>query len=87
VLLGDDGQHDEQIYGDFVTRQPDRVLAVCIRQLSPGQAVLAGSTGRPHGAPPGSTVPWLYAPDGSVFVEKLHALGLVAEVEREPTVE
>jgi phosphatidate phosphatase APP1 len=87
VLIGDDGQHDEQIYGDFVSRHPDRVVAVCIRQLSPAQAVLAGSTGRQHGGPAGSSVPWLYGADGSVFVQKLHELGLLAAEEREPTVE
>ena len=43
LLIGDDGQHDEAIYGDFVCSHPDRVAAVCIRQLSPGEAVLAGS--------------------------------------------
>jgi phosphatidate phosphatase APP1 len=87
VLIGDDGQHDEEIYGEFVTEHPDRVAAVCIRQLSPAQAVLAGSAGRTHGAPSGSQVPWLYAPDGSGFVEQLHELGFLIEDERQPTVE
>jgi phosphatidate phosphatase APP1 len=87
VLIGDDGQHDEEIYGSFVTSHPDRVAAVCIRQLSPGQAMLAGSTGKTHAAPTGSTVPWLYAPDGSIFVEKLSELGLLVDDEKQPTVE
>jgi phosphatidate phosphatase APP1 len=87
VLIGDDGQHDEEIYGNFVTSHPDQVAAVCIRQLSPGQAMLAGSTGKTHVAPTGSTVPWLYAPDGSIFVEKLNELGLLVDDEKQPTVE
>ena len=87
ILMGDDGQHDEEIYGDFVSTHPDRVAVVCIRQLSPAQAVLAGSAGRTHTAPTESTVPWLYGPDGSVFVEKLHDLGLLVSDERQPTVE
>ena len=87
LLIGDDGQHDEEIYGNFVTSHADRVVAVCIRQLSPGQAMLAGSAGKTHGAPAGSTVPWLYAPDGSIFVEKLNELGLLVDAERQPTVE
>ena len=66
---------------------PEHVTAVCIRQLSPAQAVLAGSAGKTHEAPAGSTVPWLYAPDGSVFVEKLSELGLLVEDEHQPTVE
>jgi phosphatidate phosphatase APP1 len=87
ILIGDDGQHDEEIYGDFVSKHPEHVAAVCIRQLSPAQAVLAGSAGKTHEAPAGSTVPWLYAPDGSVFVEKLSDLGLLVEDEHQPTVE
>ena len=87
LLIGDDGQHDEEIYGNFVTSHADRVVAVCIRQLSPGQAMLAGSAGKTHGAPAGSTVPWLYAPDGSIFVEKLNELGLLVDAEKQPTVE
>lgn len=90
VLIGDDGQHDEEIYGEFVSKHPDRVAAVCIRQLSPAQAVLAGSAGRPHTAPTESTVPWLYAPDGSVFIDKLNELGVLGQLvkdERQPTVE
>ena len=42
LLIGDDGQHDQEIYGDFVASHPDNVAAVAIRQLSPTQSVLAG---------------------------------------------
>ncbi|HEY5230746.1 MAG TPA: phosphatase domain-containing protein, partial [Galbitalea sp.] len=42
VLIGDDGQHDEELYGEFARAHPKRVAAVCIRQLSPSEAVLAG---------------------------------------------
>src|SRR5215212_591287 len=87
LLIGDDGQHDEEIYGDFVTSHPDRVIAVCIRQLSPGQAMLAGSAGKTHAAPSNSAVPWLYGPDGSIFVEKLKELGVLVDNEKQPTVE
>ncbi|MBA3529436.1 MAG: DUF2183 domain-containing protein, partial [Propionibacteriaceae bacterium] len=87
LLVGDDGQHDESIYGAFVEGHPDRVLAVCIRQLSPGQAVLAGSTGRGRETPHASPVPWLYAPDGAGFVDKLSQLGLLEAEERQPSVE
>ena len=87
LLIGDDGQHDEEIYGNFVTSHPDHVVAVCIRQLSPGQAMLAGSAGKTHAAPSNSAVPWLYGPDGSIFVEKLKELGLLVDNEKQPTVE
>lgn len=45
VLLGDDGQHDPQIYAEAVAEHPGRVAVVGIRQLSPAEQVLA------HGLP------------------------------------
>lgn len=77
LLFGDDGQHDEEIYGEFVRKYPDRVAAVCIRQLSPGQAVLAGSAARSHNRPSDSSVPWLYSPDGAEFADDLERLGIL----------
>jgi len=76
LLIGDDGQHDESIYGDFATRHPEHVRAVAIRQLTPGQAVLAGgrTPARSHGA---DAVPWVYAPDGAGLSDQLGELGLV----------
>lgn len=77
LLIGDDGQHDEQIYRDFAAAHPKNVTAVAIRRLTPGEAVLAG--GRSGGAehrPEG--VPWLYADDGAGLIEQLQQLGLLA---------
>jgi phosphatidate phosphatase APP1 len=45
VLVGDDGQHDPKIYGDFVEQRPDRVAAIAIRELTPSEQVLS------HGIP------------------------------------
>ena len=45
VLVGDDGQHDPRIYGDFAEERPDRVEAIAIRELSPTEQVLS------HGLP------------------------------------
>lgn len=42
VLIGDDGQHDPQIYADFARRHPEKVKAVIIRELTYSEAVLAG---------------------------------------------
>jgi phosphatidate phosphatase APP1 len=87
LLVGDDGQHDPQIYSDFVAAHPDKVTAVCIRQLSPGEAVLAGSTRRPHGGPDGdSPVPWVYAFDGAGLSEELDRLGLLRREPQQPEV-
>lgn len=87
LLVGDDGQHDEEIYAAFVDEHPDRVLAVCIRQLSPAQAVLAGSSRRPHATPTESSVPWLYGPDGSELARRLSEQGLLHDDSTQQTVE
>ena len=44
VLVGDDGQHDPQIYGQIADEFGDRVLAIAIRELSPAEQLLAHGT-------------------------------------------
>jgi phosphatidate phosphatase APP1 len=68
LLIGDDGQHDPEIYSEFARAHPDNVAAVAIRRLSPAQAVLAGAIPGPSGNPEavgsgGKT--WFSAPDGA----------------------
>jgi phosphatidate phosphatase APP1 len=75
ILVGDDGQHDERIYGDFAAAHPANVAAVAIRQLTTGQAVLAG--GRSGGEPHPGGVPWIYAPDGAGLSVRMSELGLL----------
>ncbi|KQP01963.1 ACP synthase [Leifsonia sp. Leaf264] len=76
LLIGDDGQHDEDVYREFSAERPGHVSAVAIRQLSTGEAVLAGGRSKSER---GSTpdVPWVYAPDGSGIAEQLDELGMV----------
>lgn len=70
LLIGDDGQHDEETYGGFAEAHPDNVAAICIRELSPGEAVLAG--GRSHDVQTGANrATWLYAPDGKGMAGQL----------------
>lgn len=45
ALIGDDGQHDPTIYGDFARDRPDVVRAIAIRELTPAEQVLS------HGVP------------------------------------
>jgi phosphatidate phosphatase APP1 len=79
LLIGDDGQHDEELYGDFASRHPDNVAAVCIRQLTTSEAVLAG--GRSSGEHPDDhDVRWLYAPDGAGLSEQLKDVGILPDV-------
>ncbi|RKW69458.1 App1 family protein [Galactobacter caseinivorans] len=76
LLIGDDGQHDPEIYAEFARRYPNNVRAIVIRQLTPSQAVLAG--GRSAGimnSTPG--IPWVYAADGGRIATRLESLGLL----------
>jgi phosphatidate phosphatase APP1 len=77
VLIGDDGQHDEALYGEFAHEHPGNVAAVCIRQLSPGQAVFAGRRSSSVGEYQEADVPWLYAPDGAGLSAQLTELQLL----------
>ncbi|OYN86674.1 ABC transporter ATP-binding protein [Parenemella sanctibonifatiensis] len=67
VLVGDDGQHDPALYGDFASQHPDKVRAIALRELTPTEQVLA------HGSPTAyvdaaradhSPVPVVKGPDG-----------------------
>ena len=84
LLVGDDGQHDEAIYTDFANRHAENVRAVCIRQLTPGEAVLAGSTGREHAITRASDIPWLYAADGAGLAEELERIDLLKPEAQQP---
>ncbi|MEV7605643.1 phosphatase domain-containing protein [Paenarthrobacter sp. NPDC089322] len=81
LLVGDDGQHDEAIYSDFAQRHPENVRAIAIRQLSVGEAVLAGGRSKSEGQPtPG--IPWIYASDGAGMSSQLEQLGIIRTSER-----
>ena len=76
VLVGDDGQHDPQLYEELADEAPEAVRMVLIRRLSAAEQVLThGSTTPPEDealeAP--SPVPWHHAPDGHALSR---ALGL-----------
>ena len=75
LLVGDDGQHDEEIYGQFVTSHPQNVEAVAIRQLSNSEAVLAGGRSKSDGHS-SQLARWVYAPDGAGLAERLDDAGL-----------
>ena len=77
VLIGDDGQHDEALYHEFATAHPESVAAVLIRQLSIGEAVLAGGRSKARLHRSTSGVPWVYGPDGATLREELRKLGLL----------
>lgn len=72
LLVGDDGQHDEEIYSDFASERPSSVKAVAIRQLSAGEAVLAGGRAKREQHDAGHM--WVYAPDGAGLLNELDEL-------------
>ena len=76
LLIGDDGQHDETVYREFELAHPDNVAAVAIRELTPGEAVLAGG-GLSKAEPVERGVDWVYAPDGSGLADQLGELDLI----------
>ena len=76
VLFGDNGQHDEEIYSGFAQEHPDLVAAIGIRQLSASEAVFAGGHSD-TGDHSGSSVPWIYSPDGAGLAKGLQDLDLL----------
>ncbi len=44
LLVGDDGQHDPLLYTEFASEHPGNVDAIGIRELTPGEHVLAHGT-------------------------------------------
>jgi phosphatidate phosphatase APP1 len=86
LLVGDDGQHDQEIYAEFAEKHPDNVAAVAIRRLSPTQAVLAGGLPAvadiPEAASDAAVTdarqgrPWLCAPDGAGLWRLLRDIGM-----------
>ncbi|GAA2014014.1 App1 family protein [Microbacterium ulmi] len=76
LLIGDDGQRDDEIYTRFTSEHPSNVAAVAIRRLSPAEAVLAGgrTAVNDHSA---ASVPWVTESDGAGLLERLEEVGVV----------
>ncbi|MPV49074.1 MULTISPECIES: App1 family protein [unclassified Pseudactinotalea] len=78
VLIGDDGQHDPMIYREFAADHPEHVCAIVIRELTPGQQVLAHGTPTANldtlWTPPTSDVPEIHGADGVALGPRLRVL-------------
>ena len=77
ILVGDDGQHDEDLYGSFAESHPSSVAAIAIRQLSGGEAVLAGGRKKSEKHDTDGPIHWVYAPDGAGLADQLARYGLL----------
>ena len=79
LLVGDDGQHDPELYAEVADAAPDKVRAVAIRQLSATEQVLTHGTPEPlHGkgrARRAARAPEVRAPDGFGLLTALRAGG------------
>jgi len=77
LLIGDDGQHDDELYTTFTSEHPDNVAGVAIRRLSSAEAVLAGgrTAVNDHSA---ASVPWVTDSDGAGLLERLEEAGVVS---------
>jgi phosphatidate phosphatase APP1 len=78
LLVGDDGQHDEEIYAEFVREHPLNVAAVAIRRLSGAESVFAGGRSTAHKHAETDHVPWVYGADGAELLARLKAVGIEA---------
>jgi phosphatidate phosphatase APP1 len=83
VLVGDDGQHDPELYDEAAAGAPGRVRAAAIRQLTPAEQVLTHGTPEPLSALPWaparpvSPLPVLRAADGRGLLAAFRAAGLL----------
>jgi phosphatidate phosphatase APP1 len=81
LLVGDDGQHDPELYAEAVDAAPEQIRAVAIRQLSPAEQVLTHGTPEPiRERGPRRTHPVhqeVRAPDGFGLRAALRSRGLL----------
>jgi len=83
ILVGDDGQHDPELYCELADDTPDQVLAIAIRELTAAQQI------RTHGLPepPASkyghspsppSVPEVRGPNGMALLDALRKRGVLS---------
>lgn len=84
LLIGDDGQHDEELYGEFAKAHPENVAGVAIRQLSTGEAVFAGGRSTAAERERTSSVRWFYGQNGAELAAKLSDAGLLVHQAEHP---
>lgn len=83
LLIGDDGQHDEALYRDFSLAHPGNVAGIAIRQLTVGEAVLAGGRSKAAENRMSTGAPWFFAPDGAGLADQLSDAGLLQTTRRD----
>jgi phosphatidate phosphatase APP1 len=84
ILIGDDGQHDEELYGSFAMNHPDQVRAIAIRELLAPEALLAGGRSHRDRTANPDTTPWVSAPNGAGLAVELAKLGVLEWPDHSP---
>jgi phosphatidate phosphatase APP1 len=74
LLVGDDGQHDPQLYTGMARHRRERVAAIAIRRLSPTEQLLAHGTPAPVSGTEDAGVPVVAGPDGSALEPRVLAV-------------
>ena len=77
ILIGDDGQHDEDIYAEFAREFPDSVRAIAIRELLTPEALLAGGRSHHDRTSDPEQIPWVSAPNGAGLASELAGVGVL----------
>ena len=84
ILVGDDGQHDPQVYETFAAEHPGRVAAIAVRELSLGEQVAANGLPAPTPATrravegiDASAVVLAHGPDGQALAAELERAGVI----------
>jgi phosphatidate phosphatase APP1 len=71
-LVGDDGEHDPEIYRDFARTHPDRVAAIALRTVAPI------GTAAPRTEERVGAIPVVRAGDGRALAEQLTRMGALS---------
>lgn len=79
ILIGDDGQHDPEMYGEVADATPDRVRAIAIRELTTTEQIRTHGTADPpaetHETPTSQVDVEIRGPDGFALTDALRARG------------
>jgi phosphatidate phosphatase APP1 len=71
-LVGDDGEHDPEIYRDFARTHPDQVAAIALRTVAPI------GTAAPRTEERVGAIPVVRAGDGRALAEQLIRMGALS---------
>ncbi|MDT4937625.1 MAG: hypothetical protein QOG80_1296 [Pseudonocardiales bacterium] len=91
ILVGDDGQHDPELYCEAACAAPGQVRAIAVRELTVAQQLRTHGSAVPPSAKKGQApvrapVPEVRGPDGIALVRALRDRGVLAAARLDATV-